>query len=235
MHIDTHKKFGYSFPSDISDRRMLIRTLKECSMLQNIPLGNTILTSDYPKTPDAWKELELDVAASVPMELNGILLGATTSNEKEKRREGEKLLQLLPLLCNKLVQGLKPDENSPQKRITSDEIYHSLLVRLSSKRNASITFSQVNMFIGSKELVLQVPKKPIKPLRDSNLAVYISNNAVHAVVEHQYAIGLFRKSDSAGRPWIGLTASIRERVNLSTGQSVSRISLQIHEEKAAIY
>jgi hypothetical protein len=181
-----------------------------------------------------------DVASNIPIELNGALLGASTSNDIEKRQEGEKLLYLLPLLCNKLVQGVTADENNSQKRITSDELHHILLLRLSQKRNSAITFAQLNKVLGSKDLALQVPKRPVKPLQHSNLVVYISDNAIHAVMEHQYAIGLFRKSDSAGRPWIGLTASIRERINLSKSTighpaAVRYITLQVHEEKAAVY
>ena len=219
---------------------MLIRTLKECALLQNIQVDETIFNADYPHTTEAWNELKQDVASNIPIELNGALLGATTSNDTEKRQEGEKLLHLLPLLCNKLVQGVTSDENSSQKRITSDELYHTLLLRLSQKRNSAITFAQLNKLLGSKDLALQVPKRPVKPLHHSNLIVYISDNAIHAVMEHQYAIGLFRKSDSAGRPWIGLTATIRERINISNSTPVNpaavrSITLQIHEEKAAVY
>lgn len=219
---------------------MLLRTLKECALLQNIPVEESIFNSDYPNTTEAWNELKQDVASNIPMELNGALLGAVIGNDTEKRQEGEKLLQLLPLLCNKLVQGITSDENSSQKRITSDELYHTILLRLSHKRNAAITFAQLNKVLGSKDLALQVPKRPVKPLEHSNFVVYISDNAIHAVMEHQYAIGLFRKSDSAGRPWVGLTATIRERINISKSTAtnpvaVRYIALQIHEEKAVVY
>ena len=219
---------------------MLIRTLKECALLQNIPVDETIFNSEYPCTPEAWNELKQDVASNIPVELNGALMGADTSNDTEKRQEGEKLLHLLPLLCNKLVQGVTNDENSSQKRITSDELYRTLLLRLSQKRNSAITFAQLNKVLGSKDLALQVPKRPLKPLQHSNLIVHVSDNAIHAVMEHQFAIGLFRKSDSAGRPWIGLTATIHERINVSTSTTtnpaaVRCITLQIHEEKAAVY
>jgi hypothetical protein len=134
------------------------------------------------------------------------------------------------------VQGINSDENNDiQKRLTSDELYRTLLLRLSQKRNSTIAFAQVNKVLGSKDLAIQVPKRSVKPLRHSNLVVYIADNAIHAIMEHQYAIGLFRKSDSAGRPWIGLTASIHERINLSTNRAVRNITLQIHEEKAAVY
>ena len=223
-----------------SDRRMLIRTLKECAMLQNVPVEDTIFNADYPTTTEAWNELKQDIISNIPIELNGALIGAATTNDTEKRQEGEKLLQLLPLLCNKLVQGVTSDENSSQKRITSDELCHTLLLRLSQKRNSATTFAQLNKVLGSKDLALQVPKRPVKPLHHSSLVVYISDNAIHAVMEHQFAVGLFRKSDSAGRPWIGLTASFRERINLSKSTNanpvaVRCITLQIHEEKAAVY
>jgi hypothetical protein len=214
---------------------MLIRTLKECSMLQNISVDDAAYTVDCQKTTHAWKELEQEVAASIPVEFNGIHLGGETSNEKEKRQEGEKLLHILPLLCNKLVQSLRMSSGK-QKKLTSEELYQLLLVRFSSKRNAAMIFAQVNQLIGSKELVLQIPKKPIKPVPVPKVMVYTSDGAVHALIENACAIGLFRKSDSAGRPWVGLTAVYKERVNLSVpGQSVRRIALQIHEEKVAVY
>jgi hypothetical protein len=215
---------------------MLIRTLKECTLLQNIPIDDNIFNAEYPNSTEAWDELKLDVVNNIPLELNGVLLGTTTGIDNEKRLEGEKVIQLLPLLCNKLVHGIHVDENNhSKKRITSDELYHTLLLRLSQKRNSTITFAQVTKLLGIKDLALQVPKRPVKPLQHSNLVVYISDNAIHAIMEHQYAIGLFRKSDSAGRPWIGLTASIHERINISTNQSVRNINLQIHEEKATVY
>lgn len=218
-----------------SDRRMLIRTLKECSMLQNISVDEADILVDYPKTNNAWKELEQEVAASIPVDFNGIRLGVGVSNEKEKRREGENLLHILPLLCNKLIQSLYAS-HSTQKKLTSDELYQLLLLRFSGRRNSAMIFAQVNQLMGSKELVLQVPKKPIKPVPEPKVMVYTSNGAVHAIVEHACAIGLFRKSDSAGRPWVGLTAVYKERVNLSVpGQSVRRIALHIHEEKVAVY
>jgi hypothetical protein len=236
----------------LSDRRMLIRTLKESTLLQNLPIEDVIFSAEYPNTVESWNELKMDVAGNIPIELNSAVLGASASNEHEKQQEGEKLLQLLPLLCNKLVQGVSNDENKLKKRITSEELYHTMLLRLSHKRNSAIVFAQLNKVLGSKDLALQVPKRPIKPLQHSNLIVYVSDNAIHAVMEHQYAIGLFRKSDSAGRPWIGLTATIRERINLSNDNSASTssygttttssqpaavryITLQIHEEKAALY
>jgi hypothetical protein len=223
------------FQSERSDRRMLIRTLKECSVLQNIPVDDAAVSADFPKTNHAWKELEQEVAASIPIEFNGIHLGDKVSNEKEKRREGEKLLHILPLLCNKMIQSMRMNE-AKQTKLTSEELYQLLLIRFSSKRNAAMILAQVNHLIGSKELVLQVPKKPIKPVPEPKVMIYTSNGAVHAIVEHACAIGLFRKSDSAGRPWVGLTAVYRERVNLSVpGQSVRRVALQIHEEKVALY
>ena len=205
-------------------------------MLHNIPVDEATYTADYPKTNHGWKELEQDVVASIPIELNNIQMGSKVSNEKEKRQEGEKLLQMLPLLCNKLVQSMRANDNQQTKRLSSDELYQLLLLRFSSKRNTSMIFAKVNQLIGSKELMLQIPKKPIKPVPEPKVMVYSSDGAVHAITEHACPIGLFRKSDSAGRPWIGLTAVYRERVNLSDpGQYVRRISLQIHEEKVAVY
>jgi hypothetical protein len=213
---------------------MMLRTLKDCTYLQNIPVDDSNNMMIRPSTNDEWKELELEVAASIPIELNGMVLGATI-DEKNKGHEGEKLLQLLQLLCNKLTQGLTKTPNNCYMQINSAELYRALLLRLSPKNSAATEFLQINSLIGSKELVVQVPKKPIKPLRNTSLVVYVSDNAVHAVIEHHHAYGLFRKSDSAGKPWIGLTAVTHERVNLSTGISVRRVAVEVHEEKFSIY
>lgn len=210
---------------------MLLRTLKECTYLQNIPVHDMVV---LPATDGERKELELEVAASVPIEFNGMILGADI-DEKNKRREDKKLLQLLQLVCNRLTQGLTKNPSNCFMQIDSDELYRALLVRLSPKISAATTYALLNSLIGSKELSLQVPKKPIKPVRNTSLVVYVSDNSVHAVVEHHQAYGLFRKSDSAGKPWVGLTTVSHERVNLSTGISVRRVTVQIHEEKFSAY
>ena len=58
-------------------------------MLQNIFISDTLFDTDYPKTMDAWKDLERDVAESIPIELNGMLLGNNATTDREKQKEGE--------------------------------------------------------------------------------------------------------------------------------------------------
>lgn len=210
----------------------MLRTLKDCNFLNNIPVDDRNFSLVPPNRVDELKELGLEVASSIPFELNGMVLGISI-DEKKKNQEGKKLLELLILLCNKLTQKVtKPPDN---EKISSVELYRALLMRLSKKQSAETAYSQINAIIGCNELIMRVPKKPIKQLRNSNLAVFVADNAVHAVVEHHHAYGLFRKSDSAGKPWIGLTATTHERVNLSTGISVRRVAVQIHDEKFSLY
>jgi hypothetical protein len=230
----SHERVQYTHDSFCrSDRRMLLRTFKDCTYLQHIPVDHTNSMVAVPSTDAEWKELELEVAASIPIEVNGVMLGAGV-DEKNKKYEGKKLLQLLYLLCNKLTHGLTKKSDS-DKQVNSYELYRALLVRLSPKNTAGTAYFLVNSLIGSKELVLQVPKKPIKAPRITSLVVYVSDDAVHGIVEHENSYGLFRKSDSAGKPWIGLTAGSHERVNLSTGKSVRRLAVHIHEERFSVF
>lgn len=213
---------------------MLLRTLKDCPQIRNIPIDNTNSMTVLPGTSSGWKELELEVATNTPVELNGMMFGADI-DEKNRKPEGEKLLLILQLMCNKLTQGLTKEVANCFIQTSSEELYQALLVRLSPKNSAATASFHVNALIGSKELIVQVPKKPVKPVRSPSLVVFVSDNAVHALIEHHHAYGLFRKSDSAGKPWIGLTAVTYERVNLSSGASVRRVALQIHEEKFSMY
>jgi hypothetical protein len=213
---------------------MLLRTLKDCSFLQHMVVNDSNSRVIVPRTDVEWKELEQEIACSIPFQLNGMVFGADIE-EKNRKYEGDKLLQLLQLLCNKLTQKLTKTLDNNFTKLSADELYRELLVRLSPRNGNSTGFYLVSSLIGSKELMMQVPKKPIRPLRMPNLVVYASDNAIHVILEHYQTYGLFRKSDAAGRPWIGLTTVYHERANLSTAASVRRVDVQIHEEKFTPY
>lgn len=216
---------------------MLLRTLRDCPFLQSISVDDTNSKMHIPHSSAEWKELENEVASSIPMELNGIMFGANV-DDKNKVYEGERFLQLLHLLCIRLTQSAAAstvDKHNNNNRMNPDDLYKALLVRLSPKNGTSTGYSLVNRLIGSKELVVQVPKKPIRPVSRPSLVIYASGSNIHAIVDHHQTYGLYRKSDAAGKPWIGLTTIYHERVNLSSGKSVRRVNVQVHEEKFSPY
>jgi hypothetical protein len=62
------------------------------------------------------------------------------------------------------------------------------------------------------------------------LTLYESVGHVHTTLVSHHAYGLFRKSDlsagAAARPWIGVSATVHERMNMTTGASVRQIKVQ---------
>lgn len=214
-----------------SDRRMLLRTLMQCSYLSHVLVPQQEL--QFPSTIAECKALDKEVAGSLPVTFNGMELGTDALDKAQKARVGKTLLMHLRILCNKIAASLPPSDT----QITSDELYYDVLMRLAPSRGATIAYQRINMVAGgSKDLVVEQPKKPIKPIKPTSLILYVTDGQVHCVVQQQHAFGLYRKSDSVtGKPWIGLTASTHERMNLSTGAGVRELNVQIHEERFLMY
>jgi hypothetical protein len=210
---------------------MILRTLKDCTVLQNIPLSDdwNEPSVPLPDSTEEWKELEKEAAQCVPVMLNGVRLD-----------DGRKMINLLRMLCNKLSQGLTKAPDNCNNQVTMLELYHGLLVRLSATQSAHTAQSAVeDALFGSnsgdfKELALAVPKK-VRMLPLASLTLYVTGNAAHAVIDQSHGYGLFRKSDSAGKPWIALTATTHERVNFTSRQAVKSVQVQIQEEKYPVY
>jgi len=215
-----------------SDRRMLLRTLTQSAYLSNISIPQHEL--QFPSTIAECEMLEKEVAGSLPITLNGMELGTNIVEEAQKARVGKTLLMHLRILCNKIAASLP----SSDTQITSDELYYDVLMRLAPSRGATTAFQRIHMVAGgSKDLVVEQPKKkPVKPTKPTSLIMYVTDGQVHCVVQQHHAYGLYRKSDSVmGKPWIGLTASTHERMNLSTGAGVRELNVQIHEERFLMY
>jgi len=213
-----------------SDRRMLLRTLTQCSYLSHVNLPQNDL--QFPASVYECQALENEVARSLPVSFNGTVLGDGI-DEAAKVRAGKTLLMHLRILCNKIATSLPASDT----QITSDELYYDVLMRLEPSRGASTAFQRIHMIAGgNKDLVVQAPSKPIKHVEPTSLVLYVSDGHVHCVVQQQHPYGLYRKSDSVtGKPWIGMTAYTHERVNLSTGRGIRELHVQVHEERFLMY
>lgn len=218
---------------------MVCRTLQNCKFLHNIPISRS--TSTAAAIP-LLGELE-HLAGAQSVDFNGMLLGAGkennagngslpgTMNGRQRRwDDSSEIPAVLREVCSRLVRN--PElQNGPSK----DVLYQAVLLRLSKLQSSQDSHSQLTATLAiPPDINLHVPKKPWKPLGRTQAWLYESGGNVHFVCKSHHAFGLFRKSDAMNRPWIGLTATVHERVNLTTGASVDRISLQVHEDKYSL-
>ena len=223
-----------------SDRRMLLRTLNHCSYLKHIPIQTQQQELQFPSSMTECQQLEAHLARNLPVSFNGLLLGNVEGNNDNNiksppstmhmERQGKNLLLHLRILCNKIAASLPKSDT----QITSDELYYDILMRLAPSRGTSISFQRLHLVAGgSKDLVVQRPQTPVQPLEPVQLDLYVNEHQqVHAMIRQQHAYGLYRKSDAVnGKPWVGLTARIHERVNLTTGAAVRELHFDVHEER----
>jgi hypothetical protein len=218
---------------------MVCRTLQNCKFLHNIPiLRNSSTAAAVPSL------CELETLAGIqPVEFNGILLGAGKDenagnvslpgimNGRQCRwNDASETPAVLREVCSRLIRN--PElQNGP----TDDALYQAVLLRLSKFQSSQDSHLQLTATLTTPpDINLHVPKKPWKPLGRTQAWLYASGGSVHFVCKTQHAYGLVRKSDAMNRPWIGLTATVHERINLTTGASVDRISLQVHEDKYSL-
>jgi hypothetical protein len=200
---------------------MLLRTLKGCSWFNNIPVTKENL--QYPTSEKEMEALEVAVADSMPIIVNEMEL-----NGERKHHKLEKL-ELVEILCHKLAQGLPSNTDT-----TADDLYLEVLVRLAP--SVTLVQSVLTDILGApKELTVDLPKKPVVPIPRPSLKLYADGTSVHAVFDHYYGLGLFRKSDVITKPWVGVTAHSHSRINLTTGTFVRSISLEIHEDRYSVY
>jgi hypothetical protein len=237
--------------SRTNDRRMMVRTLKDCSRLRSIPLDPLECAEGLPSTPKEWFELECEVS-NAELLVNGITFGprqissttqkdASINNFVANRLPNKEQLSLLLKLCEHMVTQAEASvaqdeefENTTQLP-EPQQLYRRILVRLARTRASQDAFHQLNALVGCADLILQPPKKA-QPL-PIDLTLYQSNGIIHAVTTTRHPYGLFRKSDlatshvgSVKRPWIRVLASVNERVNLSTGASVRYCSVEVQEK-----
>lgn len=214
---------------------MLLRTLKDFTILKNLPVYEQYSNMILPTSEGEWLALEKEVAGSLPIEMNGMMFGANMHTDREHIREGKKFLQLTRLLCNKLTQELK---NTPGSHyMSSDDLYQALMMRLAPGNSSATAYNHLQpiLDIENKELIVDAPeykKVALMKPAPTRLTLYVVEGVVHATFEQAHAFGLFRKSDALPRPWVSLTATTHERINLSTQQAVRRVSVQVHDEKS---
>ncbi|KAL7564171.1 hypothetical protein ACA910_021145 [Epithemia clementina (nom. ined.)] len=192
----------------VSNKRMCIRTLHDCTYLRAIPL---VGVPALPTQREEWSSLE-DEVNGTNVQLNGLLFNGSNNNQ---------VLKVLRALCQELCKGL---------RLSSESIYLNTLVRLAASTNSADAFVQLNSLLGSQDLVLQAVKKMSNPmdLPPTDVALYEAGGHVHGVVTSYISYGLFRRTDvKLTKPWIALLAQIFERVNFSTGASVRQVQIQI--------
>lgn len=194
----------------VAFERMALRTLQECQYLRNVLLNST---PSMPTQREEWESLEAEVCWS-NVQLNGLLFNGSA---------GSQVLKVLRALCQELTKGL---------RLSSESIYLSMVVRLASSSNNADSYLSLNSLLGSQDLVLKQPKEKKGPANDdippADLALYEAGEQIHAVLTTYTAYGLFRRNDhNLGKPWISLLAQVHERVNLSTGESVRQVGVQI--------
>lgn len=132
------------------------------------------------------------------------------------------------LASNNNINGSSPTTNE-------QELYEAVLLRLAKIQSSQDSHAQLTAALASPpDLNLHVPKKPWKPLARTKVYLYVSDGVIRFIGTTYHAYGLFRKSDAVNRPWIGLTANVHERTNFTTGATVNRVTLQIHEDKYSL-
>eukprot|EP00523_Entomoneis_sp_CCMP467_P006448 CAMPEP_0168721472 /NCGR_PEP_ID=MMETSP0724-20121128/2100_1 /TAXON_ID=265536 /ORGANISM="Amphiprora sp., Strain CCMP467" /LENGTH=255 /DNA_ID=CAMNT_0008768115 /DNA_START=47 /DNA_END=814 /DNA_ORIENTATION=- len=191
----------------VSNKKMALRAMLECTFLRNIPLDTT---PPLPAHREDWSALEEEVCLTT-VQVNGLLFNGSPSSQ---------ILKVLRPLCQELCKGLR--ENS-------EKIYMESIVRLANSSNSADSYFSLNALLGSQDLVLKplgetgiVLKGQNAPpeMPPTDLTLYQANGHLHAVLTES-------TSDVKGKPWISLTARVHERVNLTTGASVRQVQTQI--------
>jgi hypothetical protein len=234
--IDPMERLRYNLSrfTRTNDRRMMIRTLKDCPRLRNIPLNP--LGHDLAKSQQCM-DLEREVATT-ELIVNGVPIGPKVAAKDLLARPNREQLAILKKLCHHLVTAstaamIYPVEDGHM--INTDKIYRELVVRLARTPASADAYFQLNSILCCADLALQPPKKSQPQFTD--LSIYQSSGMIHAVTTTRHPYGLFRKSDLAPsnvggtkRPWIRILAIVVERVNLTTGASVRHCSVQVQEK-----
>lgn len=191
-----------------NDRKMVMQSLEECRLLQNISMEPR---SQAPKTKNEWQKLEKEVTC---VNVNGIILS-----------EKSDILIVLKNLCERLC-------TQHQVQLSPNNLYQALILRLAKSITSADIFFQLNPLLGSTELILQhTTTTQSKSLPVPTLLLYPAEGNMHAVVTiAQGTLGLYRKSDISNggtQPWIPLIAVVKERVNLTTGQGVRSVAVKV--------
>jgi hypothetical protein len=234
--IDPMERLRYNLSrfTRTNDRRMMIRTLKDSSMLRIIALN--ALDHNLPASQE-WINVEHEVATT-ELIVNGVPIGPKVAAKDLLKRPNREQLAVLKKLCHHLVTAaaaatVERVEKDPV--VDAHEVYSQLVARLARTPASADAYFTLNSILGCADLVLQPPKKCQPMLAD--LSIYQSSGVIHAVTTTRHPYGLFRKSDLAPsnvggtkRPWIRILAVVVERINLTTGESARHCSVQLQEK-----
>lgn len=194
-----------------SDRKNVLKTLKECNALKLIKLASK---PSFPASESAWIELEQEVCRT-RFDMNGIALGpgchSSSSYEIQK---------ILKLVCAKLTEQTDS--------FSVDELYREVIVRLAESNSLSESHRALDPIMGSPQLQLLTLDTDSKAKAITKMALYESNGHLHIVLDSYHSFGLFRKLDmGSGKAWIKVTATFHERSNLSTGAAIRNVAVQL--------
>jgi hypothetical protein len=203
-----------------NNRQAALDALQECHSLANIPLESV---PSSPTSQKQWQSLEQEVARRCHrLILNEVSFeGATLRSE---------FIPVLKALCTKLTEGSTGG-------IDSNSVYKLLIIRLAPTTSSADSYFHLNALLGTGDLLLQPVgaehphlKTILSTRPAADLTLYESAGNVHTCLVSHHAYGLYRKSDlsagAASKPWIGVLATVHERMNLSTGASVRQIKVQ---------
>jgi hypothetical protein len=199
-------------------RKMALKAMKLCSYLQHMPLHST-----YPEDLDVddieWKELEHQVCCS-RLQINGIVIGEGTATASRTE-----VCRILQKVCTKLAANCTD--------MSTHTLYHALIVRLAGKASLVDSYLRLKGCLATPQVVsLQAPKEISNTMQTITVTVFESDSTIHATFTHYHDFGLHRlceDSDSSNtnnnKPWIKFSATVYERVNLSTGDAVRKMEL----------
>jgi hypothetical protein len=190
---------------------MIVRTIQNSLLLHKVQLG--LLD---PQQSALATILEHDMTSS--LRINGVpIQGFGVRNQFQ-------FVQFLTRLCQQL---------GSQSDMKADELVRTLLFHIAPSSNAKDVFFLLNATLGCPDLMLQAPKTAATLPTDLKIYSAADSGHIQAEITTKHPFGLFRKSDLTKhdkRPWIRLIADVRERVNLTNGESVRECNVNVYDK-----
>jgi hypothetical protein len=217
---------------------MVLRSLKDAKFLSFLPL-EAVQSAEIELT-----DLEMEVCDELVI-LNGIPFKPVERNAVGASRGRNCTLSMLKGVCVKLCDMSKSD-------LTSDELYHRLVLRLAKTTASAGPHLRLNSLLCSSDIFimplssentqpekaprskalqeLMAQKEAPQATQPIHLNVYEANGDLHVTINQTHKFGLFRNKDSkSGRAWIGIDAVVGERANMSTAKSVRSMNVKLPE------
>jgi hypothetical protein len=198
-----------------NDHTSALATLQGCTALTSIELESV---PSSPSSQKQWQELEQEVWRSSKLILNQVAF--------EGQAVRHEFVPVLKALCSKLTE-------STTGFIDSLSVYRLLIIRLAPTTSSADSYFHLNAVLGTGDLLLQPVQDPhyaktilgFRPTAD--LSLYESGGQIHAIMVNNHAYGLYRKSDlTSSTPWLGVVATVHERINLTTGSGVREVQVK---------